>query len=74
MGRLYLCFIISFALAPASWSQVSVWTGQYNQARTSANLGETLLTTSNVNKNQFGLLFTRAVDDYVYAQPCISRR
>jgi len=59
---------ISLAVVPA-WSQVSVWTGQYDQGRTSANLSETALTTSNVNTNQFGLLFTRAVDDYMYAQP-----
>jgi hypothetical protein len=69
MRRLYLCPLIALALAPASRSQVSIWTGQYDQGRDSANLSETVLNTSNVNTNQFGLLFTRAVDDYMYAQP-----
>ena len=34
-----------------------------------AVISETSLTISNVNTNQFGLLFTRAVDDYIYPQP-----
>lgn len=53
----------------AVWSQVSIWTGQYDQMRSGANLTETTLTTSNVNPSQFGLLFTLAVDGYIYAQP-----
>lgn len=69
MRRLYLTLAMGLALVPVSLAQVSIWTGQYNQQRTSANLAETILTTSNVNTNQFGLLFTRAVDDYIYAQP-----
>ncbi len=60
---------LAFAGLTAAWGQVSVWTAQYDQGRTSANLNETILNTSNVNPSQFGLLFTRAVDDYIYAQP-----
>jgi hypothetical protein len=60
--------LLYLAVIPA-WAQVSIWTGQYDQNRTSANLSETVLNTSNVNTNQFGLLFTRPVDDYIYAQP-----
>ena len=45
-------------------------TTQHNDAaRTGANLGETVLTTTNVNVSQFGKLFERAVDDEIYAQP-----
>jgi hypothetical protein len=69
MRRLYLFLFLGLTLVPPSHGQVSIWTGQYDQGRTGANLSETILTTSNVNKNQFGLLFTRAVDDYIYAQP-----
>jgi hypothetical protein len=69
MRRLCFLLVILSASVPAARSQVGVWTGQYTQGRTSANLSETVLTTSNVNTNQFGLLFTRAVDDYSYAQP-----
>lgn len=49
--------------------QVPVYTGQYNNGRTSANQAETILTTSNVNSVRFGLLFSRAVDAQIYAQP-----
>ena len=69
MPRLYLPLLITLALASSSRGQTPVWTGQYNQGRTSANQTETMLTTANVNTSQFGLLFTRAVDDYIYAQP-----
>jgi hypothetical protein len=53
----------------AAWGQVSVVTGQYDQGRSCANLNETMLTTSNVDATQFGLLFTRSVDDEIFAQP-----
>jgi len=62
------CLLV-LALSPMAHGQTSIWTGQYNQGRTSANQTETILTTSNVNTSQFGLLFTRAVDQYIYAQP-----
>jgi hypothetical protein len=42
--------------------------------RTGANLKEGTLKVKNVNTNQFGLLFTRAVDDQVYAQPLIAAK
>jgi hypothetical protein len=67
--RLYLSLVMALTVVPPTPAQVSIWTGQYDQGRDSANLAETILTTSNVNANQFGLLFTRAVDDYMYAQP-----
>jgi len=49
----------------------SVLTHHNDNARTGANLTETQLITSNVNTNQFGLLYTRTVDDQIYAQPLI---
>ena len=48
---------------------LSVLTGQYGQDRTGANLAETVLNTANVNARQFGKLFERHVDGYIYAQP-----
>src|SRR5215472_11064818 len=42
-----------------------------NLARTGANLKEKILNTRNVNSNQFGLIFTRAVDDQIFAQPLL---
>jgi hypothetical protein len=44
-------------------------TQAYSQARTGANLAETMLNTSNVNASQFGKLFSRSVDGFIYAQP-----
>jgi len=53
----------------SSWAQVPIYTGQYNLSRTSANLAETILTPANVNTSSFGLLFSRAVDAQIFAQP-----
>ncbi|WP_437304272.1 pyrrolo-quinoline quinone [Sorangium sp. So ce388] len=54
------------ASAPGS---ARVLTFHNDNARTGANLAETTLTTENVRASQFGLLFRRAVDDQIYAQP-----
>ena len=50
-------------------SSLAVTTNRYDNARSGVNLQETTLTTANVNANQFGLLFSRAVDGQLYAQP-----
>jgi WD40 repeat protein len=52
-------------------SPVTVWTHRYNNLRTGWNDQETVLNTNTVNQRQFGLLFTRPVDDQLYAQPLI---
>jgi len=46
-----------------------VLTSQYDNARTGANLGETVLTPRNVNAQQFGKIFALKVDGDIYAQP-----
>ena len=50
---------------------ISVVTQHNNNTRSGLNNQETTLTTSNVNSNQFGKVFTLDVDDQVYAQPLV---
>jgi hypothetical protein len=50
----------------------SVLTHHNDNFRTGDNLNESTLTTANVNTNTFGLLYTRPVDDQIYAQPLIA--
>ncbi len=52
-------------------AQVDVLTERYDNARSGANLHETSLKPSNVNKNHFGKLAARFVDGNIYAQPLI---
>jgi hypothetical protein len=52
-------------------SAIAVLTNRYDNLRSGANPRETSLTTSNVNQNRFGLLFSRPVDALVYAQPLV---
>lgn len=48
---------------------VNVLTDNYNNARTNANLNETILSTLNVNPSQFGKLFSLPVNGAINAQP-----
>jgi outer membrane protein assembly factor BamB len=56
-----------FALVPGR-AQVNIPTNRYDSARTAGNMSETVLNTTNVNVNQFGKLYTIAVDGAVNAQ------
>ena len=50
-------------------AQVTVPMSQYDYGRTGANLQEWMLNPSNVNATTFGKLFSRSVDDSIYALP-----
>jgi hypothetical protein len=63
-----LGFAIAALLSNAP-AHAQVLTSQYDNARTGANLKETILTPQNVNSKQFGKIFTLPVDGDIYAQP-----
>ncbi len=56
-------------LATGVRGQSNVLTHRYDTLRTGATLGETSLTTSNVNSGEFGLLYTYPADGAIYTQP-----
>lgn len=59
------CISVAFGQGPV----VSIPTSRSNNQRTGANVNETILTPSNVNKNQFGALFSYPMDYLALAQP-----
>ena len=72
MKNIYFSVVFVLLFLNGSFGQlISVLTQRYDNHRLGWNDRETILNTSNVNPSQFGLLFTRAVDDQVYAQPLI---
>jgi hypothetical protein len=62
---------LAFFVVPKAKGQVDVLTQHNDNARSGANLRETTLNTSNVNKEHFGKMASRVVDGNVYAQPLV---
>ena len=63
--------LVVFAVPVWIDAQVTVPMSQYDFERTGANRQERILNPSNVEPNRFGKLFSRSVDDSVYALPLI---
>ena len=61
--------IAAILCAGMAWGQSNVLTERGNVRRDGQFSNETYLTPANVNTNQFGSLFSEAVDGYVVAQP-----
>jgi hypothetical protein len=72
MSALLGCALMASAFQPATaLAQKSVSTQHNDLHRDGVNANETILTPSNVNQTQFGLLFKDGVDDQVFAQPLV---
>jgi hypothetical protein len=70
--RILSCWLGLICAAGASvGAQVIVPMSQYDNGRTGANLQEWILNPSNVDATHFGKLFSRRVDDSIYALPLI---
>ncbi len=63
--------VAAVGLSAGAGAQVDVLTQHNDNGRTGANTRETELTPANVNADQFGMLFRRAVDDQLYTQPLV---
>ncbi|MGB0118979.1 MAG: Ig-like domain-containing protein [Terriglobales bacterium] len=57
------------ALVSVCSAQVAISTSRSDNARSGANTSETMLTPANVNKNQFGAIFSYPIDYQALAQP-----
>jgi hypothetical protein len=67
----FLSVFISLLLAFGANAQVSVIMQHNNLKRTGWNAAEKILTQANVSGGNFGKIFSRTVDDQIYAQPLV---
>ncbi len=67
--RLPFFSIAIFAWSSILYAQVNVFTANYDNNRTNANLKEFVLNKANVNPTHFGKLYAFAIDGEAYAQP-----
>src|SRR6266436_4188102 len=75
MGRIAAQVVVSLAASfgVTQGLRADILTAQYDTSRTSWNSAEIYLNVTNVNQAQFGKLFSRQLDGWVYAQPLYMR-
>src|SRR3977135_4182974 len=61
--------VILFLASTHGMAQTAAATWHYNNALTSANTSETVLTPANVKSTSFGKRFTQPLDGFVVGQP-----
>ena len=67
----FILIVLSLVFSTIVQAQVNVVTQRNNLKRTGWMKNETILNQSNINKNSFGKIFSRSVDDQIYAQPLV---
>jgi hypothetical protein len=67
----FLTILFLLLLQLASFGQVNVIMNHNDLKRTGWNNKETILATDNVSSGNFGKIFSRDVDDEIYAQPLV---
>ncbi len=71
LPNLFCLFLFCFFFFSGTFAQTNVTTQHNNLKRTGWNNTETVLTQNNVSSGSFGKIFTRSVDDQIYAQPLV---
>ena len=66
-----VCLLLSCYFTCRTAAQTSVVTQHNNLKRTGWNNTETQLTQNNISSGRFGKIFSRTVDDQIYAQPLV---
>ena len=68
-ARILVVILFAVSLVPVAFGQMTFPTSHGDNARTGTNTNETLLTPTNVDKNNFGRIFSYPIDYQALAQP-----